>query len=44
VKCTAAIFGGAGLAAAQSWVQLLVAFDAIFLAAGYLTFPAILEE
>ena len=44
VKCTGAILSGAGLAAAQSWIQLLVAFDAIFLAAGYLTFPAILEE
>lgn len=44
VKCTAAVLGGGGLAPVRSWIQLLVAFDAIFLAAGYLTFPAILEE
>ena len=44
VKCTAAILGGEGLASARSWIQLLLAFDAIFLASGYLTFPAILEE
>ena len=44
VKCTAAVLGGDGLAPVRSWIQLLAAFDAIFLAAGYLTFPAILEE
>jgi heme exporter protein B len=44
VKCTAAILGGDGLASARSWIQLLMAFDVIFLASGYLTFPAILEE
>jgi len=46
VKCTGAILDvdGGGLASVSSWIQLLLAFDAIFLAAGYLTFPAILEE
>ncbi len=44
VKCTGAILGGDGLASARSWIQLLMAFDVIFLASGYLTFPAILEE
>ncbi len=44
VKCTGAILGGDGLASARSWIQLLVAFDVVFLASGYLTFPAILEE
>ena len=44
VKCTGAVLTGGGLGSAGSWIQLLVAFDAIFIAAGYLTFPAILEE
>ncbi len=44
VKCTGAILAGDGLADSLSWVQLLTAFDVIFLASGYLTFPAILEE
>ncbi|HJO29592.1 MAG TPA: heme exporter protein CcmB, partial [Acidobacteriota bacterium] len=44
VKCTGAILTGDGLSTARSWIQLLAAFDVIFLAAGYLTFPAILEE
>ena len=44
IKCTGAVLQGEGLAAVRSWIQLLGAFDAIFLAAGYLTFPAILEE
>ena len=44
VKCTGAVLGGEGLASVRSWIQLLTAFDVIFLAAGYLTFPAILEE
>ena len=44
VKCTTTILAGDGLSAAGTWVQLLVAFDAVFLAAGFLTFPAILEE
>ncbi len=44
VKCTGAVLGGDGLASVRSWLQLLSAFDVIFLATGYLTFPAILEE
>lgn len=44
VKCTGSILAGNGIAAAASWLQLLAAFDAIFLAVGYLTFPSILEE
>ena len=44
VECTSAVLAGDGLASASTWIQLLIAFDAIFLAAGYLTFPAILEE
>lgn len=44
VKCTGAVLRGDGLASAAGWLQLLGAFDLIFLAACYLTFPAILEE
>lgn len=44
VRCTGEILAGRGLAAAAAWVQLLVAFDVIFLAVGWITFPAILEE
>lgn len=44
VKCTDAVLGGDDLASVAGWLQLLLAFDAIFLAAGYMTFPAILEE
>ncbi|MFQ5742929.1 MAG: heme exporter protein CcmB [Acidobacteriota bacterium] len=44
VKCTSAALGGHGLAPVRSWMQLLLAFDAIFLAVGYATFPSILEE
>lgn len=44
VKCTAAVLRGDDLASVAGWLQLLLAFDVIFLAAGYLTFPAILEE
>jgi len=44
VKCTSAVLGGASLASVGSWIQLLIAFDVIFLAVGFLTFPTILEE
>jgi len=44
VKCTGAVLRGDPLGAAAGWLQLLIAFDVIFLAACYLTFPAILEE
>lgn len=44
VQTTSAVLSGRGLAEETAWLQLLIAFDAIFLAVGYLTFPAILEE
>jgi heme exporter protein B len=44
VKCTGAVLRGDDLASVGAWLQLLLAFDLIFLAAGYVTFPAILEE
>jgi heme exporter protein B len=44
VKCTGAVLRGDELSSVSSWLQLLLAFDVVFLAAGYLTFPAILEE
>lgn len=44
VQCTGAVLGGEGLTGARRWLQLLLAFDALFLAVGYLTFPTILEE
>ena len=44
IEATAAIFAGRGLVGGRSWLELLVAFDAIFLGLGVLTFPAILEE
>jgi heme exporter protein B len=44
VETTSAVLSGRGLAEERNWLQLLVVFDALFLALGYLTFPAILEE
>jgi heme exporter protein B len=44
VKCTGAVLGAESLAEVRSWIQLLIAFDVIFLAVGYMTFPTILEE
>ncbi len=44
IKATAAVLGGRGLEDVRAWLQLLLAFDVIFLAVGTLTFPAILEE
>jgi len=44
VEVTAAIIGARDLADEGHWLRLLVAFDIIFLALGYLTYPAILEE
>lgn len=44
VKSTGSVLRGDGLAPVRSWLELLVAFDAIFLAVGYVTFPAVLEE
>jgi len=43
-KCTSAILRADDLASVGGWLRLLLAFDVLFLAAGYLTFPAILEE
>ena len=44
VQTTSAVLSGRGLAEESNWLQLLVVFDALFMALGYLTFPAILEE
>lgn len=44
VKSTGSVLRGDGLVAVRGWLELLVAFDAIFLAVGYVTFPAVLEE
>lgn len=44
VRCTGAVLRHEELASVAVWLRLLLAFDVIFLAAGYLTFPAILEE
>lgn len=44
VQTTTAVLGGRGLAEVGHWLRLLVVFDVLFLAVGYLTFPAILEE
>ena len=44
VETTGSILAGRGLAEELHWLRLLIAFDALFLALGYLTFPALLEE
>jgi heme exporter protein B len=44
VEATSAILGAGDLAAEAHWLRLLAAFDIVFLALGYLTYPAILEE
>lgn len=44
VQCTGALLRHDDLASVAIWLRLLVAFDVVFLAVGYLTFPAILEE
>ncbi len=44
VECTAAIISGRGLADERHWLRLIGVFDLIFLALGYVTYPAILEE
>lgn len=44
VKCTDAVLGGRSLGEVQRWVELLLVFDALFFALGYLTFPVVLEE
>ncbi len=44
VQATSAVLSGRGLDDEGNWLQLLGAFDVLFLAIGYMTFPAILEE
>lgn len=44
VTATTAVLAGRGLTGVGHWLQLLAVFDVLFLAVGYLTFPAILEE
>lgn len=44
VRSTGSVLHGDGLGPVRGWLELLVAFDAIFLAVGYVTFPAVLEE
>lgn len=44
VECTSEILAGRGLADSGHWLRLIVVFDVLFLAVGYVTFPALLEE
>ena len=44
VKASAALLAGAAVAEASVWIQVLVAFDAIFTAAGWLLFESVLRE
>ena len=44
VKMTGSVLASRGLAEELHWLRLLFVFDVLFLALGYLTFPAILEE
>jgi heme exporter protein B len=44
VKASAAALSGAHLAAASQWVGILVAFDVLFIAAGYLLFEHVVGE
>jgi len=44
VKASAAALSGAGLAAAREWVGILIAFDVLFIAAGYLLFEHVVGE
>ncbi len=44
VQSTAALFNARPLGQVRHWLELLVAFDVLFLSIGYLAFPAILEE
>jgi heme exporter protein B len=44
VESTAAIIAARDLGEEAHWLRLLLAFDVVFLALGYLTYPAILEE
>lgn len=44
VEYTSAIIGARDLADEAHWLRLLAAFDVVFLALGYVTYPTILEE
>ena len=44
VETTAALIAGRGLADETHWLRLIAAFDVLFLALGYLTYPTILED
>ena len=44
VESTSAILSARSLADEAHWIRLLIAFDIVFLALGYVTYPAILEE
>ncbi len=44
VECTGEVLAGRGLVEAGHWLRLIVVFDVLFLAVGYVTFPALLEE
>jgi heme exporter protein B len=43
VRSTEVLFLGSGLAEAAHWIKLMVAFDALFLAGGYLAFDYVVE-
>jgi heme exporter protein B len=44
VRASAAALGGAPLAAARDWIGVLVAFDVLFVTAGYLLFEQVIGE
>jgi heme exporter protein B len=44
VEVTSALIAARDLAAEGHWLRLLLVFDVVFLALGYATYPAILEE
>lgn len=44
VKASAALLGDGGVGGARVWVQVLIAFDAIFVTAGALLFEQVLRE
>ncbi len=44
VETTGSVLASRGLAEELHWLRLLFVFDVLFLALGYLTFPALLEE
>ncbi|HEY6395725.1 MAG TPA: heme exporter protein CcmB [Candidatus Binataceae bacterium] len=44
VKASAALLGGAGFTDAASWLRILLAFDVLFVAAGYMLFEYVARE